>query len=85
MRVLEVQGETEVARWLRDLADEIERGVADVDGHHVEVSATLRAVVEFPDDSEGGEVTLLDIHLEHPTPKNWALTELIQSLAHPGD
>jgi hypothetical protein len=84
MPVLEVQGETAVARLLRDLADEIERGSADVDGRHVDVSALLRAVVEFPDDSEG-EITLLDIHLEHPTPKNWALTELMRSLAHPGD
>jgi hypothetical protein len=84
MRVVRVEGAVEVARLLRTLADEVEDGTGDIDGHEVNVSGSVRAVVEFPDD-DLGEVTLLDLHLLHPTPGVWSPTELESAMAHPGD
>lgn len=84
MRVLRAEGAYEVARLLRSLADQIERGNATVDGVEVDLSRSLRAIVEFPD-TEGTEVTLLDVHLLHPTPGVWNLTELSSAMSHPGD
>jgi hypothetical protein len=84
MRVLEAQGSREVGRLLRALAKEVEQGTAVVGGHPVEVSSSLRAVVDFSDDGSG-ECTRLDLHLWHPTPPSWDPTELRIALSHPGD
>jgi hypothetical protein len=84
MRLVEAQGTTDVARLLRALAEEVERGTAEIDGRAFDVSSSLQAVIEFPEDAEG-EVTQLDLHLWHPAPAAWDLTELLSAMSHPGD
>jgi hypothetical protein len=84
MRVLEAQGTKEVARLLRALAEEVERGTAEIDGRVFDVSSSLRALIEFPEDANG-EVTRLDLHLWHPAPTVWDLTELRIAMSHSGD
>jgi hypothetical protein len=84
MRVLEAQGTKEVACLLRALAKEVEQGSAEVAGHEVDVSSSLRAAVDFSDDGSG-ECTRLDLHLWHPTPPAWDPMELRIALSHPGD
>jgi hypothetical protein len=73
-----------VARLLRALAEEVDRGTAKIDGRALDVSTSLRAVIEFPEDANG-EVTQLDLHLWHPAPAAWDLTELHSEMSHPGD
>jgi hypothetical protein len=84
MRVLEAQGTTEVARLLRALAEGVERGTAAIGGRAFDVSSSLRAVIEYPEHAKG-EVTQLDLHLCHPAPAAWDLTELHSEMSHPGD
>ena len=69
---------------LRNLADEIERRALAVEGLSVHFADSLEAVVDLAEGGHG-EVSLMAIHLEHPTPGQWKLSELRQALAHPGD
>jgi hypothetical protein len=84
MRVLEAQGTGEVARLLRALAKQVEQGTAVIGGRSVDVSTSLRAVVDFPEETPG-KCTRLDLHLWHPTPPAWDAMQLRIALAHPGD
>jgi hypothetical protein len=84
MRVLEAEGTKDVARLLRALAKQVERGGAMIAGQQVDVSSSLRAAVDFSDDGSG-ECTRLDLHLWHPTPPAWDARELRIALSHPGD
>jgi hypothetical protein len=84
MQVLRANGYRDVALVLRNLADEIERRALVFEGHSVRVADALEAVVDLTEGGQG-EVSAIEIHLEHPTPGLWDLTELHQALAHPGD
>jgi hypothetical protein len=74
----------EVARLLRALAEEVERGSARIDGHVFEVSSSLRAVVECPDDA-ADEISQFDVHLWHPGQQAWEPKEMRIAMSHPGD
>ena len=83
MEVLRVRGVPGVAKLLRRLADQIERGAVSVDGQPVDVSGSLEAVLSLA--SEGQDVSLVAVRFEHKTPAVWDLKELQQAMAHPGD
>ena len=83
MEVLRVRGASEVAKLLRGLADQIERGAVSIDGRPVDVSQSPEAVLSLA--NEGQDVSLVAVRLEHHPPAAWDLTELQQAMAHPGD
>ena len=84
MQVLQVQGPASVAALLRALADEVEAGLAEVNGHRVDLGPSLHATVEVPDDPQV-EATVVDVRLMHPTGRDWDLTRLRVALSRPGD
>lgn len=84
MQVLRAEGSLEVARLLRNVADEVEAGSGSLDGRRVGFSGSLKAVVQFPDE-EGVDATLVSIRISHPDAGQWDLTRLQQALARPGD
>lgn len=73
-----------MAALLRALADQVEHGLAEVDGHTVRLGDSLHAVVEVPEDP-AEEATLVGIRLAHPTHRGVDLTRLQAALSHPGD
>jgi hypothetical protein len=83
MQVMRAGGYREVASALRNLADEIERRAVAFEGFSVRIDESLEAVVDLTVGGQG-EVSAIDIHLEHATSGLWNLTELQQALAHPG-
>lgn len=84
MQVLRVQGSTSVAGLLRALADEVEAGLVEVNGHRVDLGSSLHATVEVPDDPQE-EATVVDVRLVHPSARAWDVTQLRSALARPGD
>jgi hypothetical protein len=84
VQVLRVQGSDSVAALLRALADEVEVGLAEVNGHAVGLAPSLHATVEIPDDPQL-DATVIDVRLVHPTRRAWNLTGLRAALARPGD
>lgn len=73
-----------MAGLLRALADEVEAGLVEVNGHKVELGPLLRATVEVPDDPQE-EATVVDVRLAHPNAQIFDLAQLRAALAHPGD
>lgn len=84
MQLLRVEGAVAVARLLRALADEVEAGAADVDGHHVELAVPLHAVVEAPNDARE-QATVIDVRLMHPSARAWDIKRLRLAMTRPGD
>ena len=84
MQVLRADGSHDVAVLLRNLADAIEDRTLAFEGLPVRIADSPEAVVHV---QEGGlrEITLIEIRLEQAAPGLWNLTELRQTLAHPGD
>lgn len=83
MRLVEAQGATDVARLLRSLADEVELGAGDINGHRVKWTKSLRGVVDAPDSSE--TVTMVEVQLLHPAQRAWDPTALRIAMTRPGD
>lgn len=82
MEVLRVRGAVDVARLLRNLADQIDHKAVNVDGQPIALSESLEAIVDLA--NERSDVSLIDVRLEHPSPAAWDLTKLQQEMAHPG-
>lgn len=83
MQALQVKGADAVARVLRALAEEVERGEVEVDGRCVELAPSLYATVQVPDDPDA-DATVLDVRLVHPS-RAMDLTLLRRAMSHPGD
>lgn len=84
MRLAEARGAEDVARLLRDLADEIEQMTFKMEGRAIRLADSLEAVVDVAAHVEQ-DVSRIDIRLEHPAPAVWDVSELRQAMTHPGD
>ena len=65
VHVLEVTGQHNVAAMLRWLAEEVSENAVDTGADQIELSETLKAVIEV-DDASSGPVSTLDIRLVRP-------------------
>ena len=82
MEVLRVRGAVDVARLLRNLADQIDHKAVNIDGRPIALSESLEAVLDSA--TEQGDISLINIRLEHPSPAAWDLANLQQEMARPG-
>ena len=84
MHVLEVTGSHNVAAMLRWLAEEVSGNAVEAGGDPIELSESLKAIIEV-DDAAAGPVSTLDIRLVRPAGTPFEIGVVERNLSHPGD